>query len=78
MYLIACYKDHEERCELSTSRNALKHCKEKNARQVQVYDRNGWLLSIANQGDDGRFYRPKLFLDGEPRKYYAELYQAMR
>lgn len=75
MYLIAYYKNGRQQYELSNSRNAVMHCEIKNAKQVQVYDRNGWLLSMAEQDNEGNIYRPKMFLDGEAKQFYAERYK---
>lgn len=77
MYLIAYYKDGPL-YELSNSRNAVKHCAEKNAKQVQVYDKNGWLLSMAEQKADGTIFRPPMYLDGEAKSFYADKYKALK
>lgn len=71
-YLVAYYKNGREHYLLSASRNAIQHCKETKAKQVQIYDKEGWLLSMANRNEDGEVYRPKLYLDGETKAFYAK------
>ena len=79
MYLIQIYRGKGPvlNRKLSRSRNAVKHLVENNAQSVEVYDCNGWLLSRAERDNKGNPSRPKLFLDGEPRKYYKEMYKEL-
>ena len=63
--------------EVSSSRDAMKHLIQKNAQTVWVYDSKGWWISFADRDANGKRYRPLMCPDGEPRKYYAELYHAL-
>ncbi len=78
MYLIvALKKSGKIEHTLSKSRNAMMHLEIEDAKSVELYDRNGWLLSRAERDEKGNPTRPKLFLDGEPKKYYKDMYKEL-
>ena len=78
-YLIcAFYPNEKPGYSLSKSRNAMMHINAKGARSIEVYDKDGWLLSRAERNAAGIAYRPRLFLDGEPRNIYKRIYEELR
>ena len=76
MYLVIIYKAEDKKTyyTLTKSRNAMKLIEAFHATGVWVYDKNGWWLSCAWRGTDGKPFRPRMMRDGEPRSYYAKLY----
>lgn len=76
MYLISALKKNGQfEHSLSKSRNAMMHLEIKDAKSIEIYDRNGWLLSKAERDQNGNPHRVKLFLDGEPRQYYKTIFR---
>lgn len=67
-------KDMKGNYLLSKSRDSIKHLIKLNAQTVWVYDKDGWWVSFADRDKDGNPFRPKMYLDGEPRKRYAQMY----
>lgn len=71
-YLVVCSGSNSAKYSLSTSRNAMRHLVEKNAKTVWVYDKNGWWISFADTDKSGNPFRPKMYHDGEPKQFYKE------
>lgn len=71
-------ENHQTHYFVSESRNAIKHLETLSAKTVWVYDKNGWWLSFADRDKNGKPYRPIMYRDGEPRKFYAQKFQDIK
>lgn len=77
LYLVAYYRNGKEHYDLSHSRDAVRHCEKRKAKQVRIFDRHGWIKSIAERNEAGKVYRPQMFVDGEPKQFYADKFKEM-
>lgn len=63
--------------DLSRSRDAMKHIERLSAQTVWVYDKNGYWVSFADRDKNGKPYRPRMYPDGEPRAFYADIFRRL-
>lgn len=61
----------------SSSRNSIKLLKQHNAQVLWIYDDKGNWVSYAERDKNGKPYRPKMYPDGEPRKWVPEYIKAI-
>lgn len=63
--------------DISKYRDAMRHINALSAQTVWVYDKDGYWISFADRDDKGNPYRPKMYPDGEPRKFYADMHRRL-